>query len=206
MKIIAHRGNDGIHKENSLESILNSVKSKYTDGVEFDVRLTKDNKLIINHDPFYNGYYINHTNSIKLQRLGLNTLDEVLQNINSDKIIMIEVKSDDKQIKKITKILLNTITKYNLNYYICSFNYKLLQNLKNKNLKLGLIISLKINEKHINNDLNFISVNYLYNKKIPSKETFKWTINNKKELEKITEQDSIITDNPKEIYKFIKES
>ena len=53
MKIIAHRGNDGIHKENSLEAIINSLNKKYVDGVELDVRLTKDKKLIINHDPFY---------------------------------------------------------------------------------------------------------------------------------------------------------
>ena len=100
MKIIAHRGNDGIHKENSLEALLNSLTNKNIDGIELDVRLTKDNKLIINHDPFYNGYYINHTTSLKLQKLGLNTLDEVLKNINSDKIIMIEVKTNEKDIKK----------------------------------------------------------------------------------------------------------
>lgn len=207
MKIIAHRGNDGIHKENSLEAILNSLNSKYTSGVEFDIRLTKDNKLIINHNPFYNGYYINHTNSIKLQKLGLNTLDEVLYNIKSDKIIMIEVKADNNQIKNITKVLLNTISKYNLNYYICSFNYNLLQNLKKKtNLKLGLIISLKINEKYINNDFDFISLNYLYNKKTPHKEIFKWTVNTKKEFKKINKPANIVTDNPKEIYNLIKES
>lgn len=78
MKIIAHRGNDNLHQENSLEAILNSLESIYTDGVEFDVRLTKDNKLIIHHDPFYKGNYISHTNSVKLQKQGLNTLDEVL--------------------------------------------------------------------------------------------------------------------------------
>lgn len=79
MKIIAHRGNDGIHQENSLEAILNSLDSIYTDGVEIDVRLTKDNKLVINHDPFYKGNYINNTNAVKLQKQGLNTLDEVFK-------------------------------------------------------------------------------------------------------------------------------
>ena len=206
MKIIAHRGNDGIHKENSLEAILNSLNSKYTDGVEFDIRLTKDNKLIIHHDPFYNGYYINHTTAIKLQRQGLNTLEEVLNNINSNKIIMIEVKTDDKSIKPITKVLLNTLKKYNLNFYICSFNYNFLNNLKNTNLKIGLIISSKINTKHLNNNFSFNSINYLYNKKIPNKETFRWTVNTKKELKKIKNSDNIITDNPKQIYNLIKES
>ena len=202
MKIISHRANDNIHRENSLEAILNSLKSKYTDGIEIDVRLTKDNKLILNHDPFYMGNYISHTNSLTLRKQGLNTLDEVLKQKNSNKIIMIEIKINNKQIKKITKILLKTINKYKLNYYICSFNYNFINYLKSKTkYKIGLIISLKINEKYLNNDFNFNSINYLYNKKIPNKETFRWTINKK---ENIKQNENIITDYPKLIYNAIK--
>ena len=204
MKIIAHRGNDGIHKENSLEAIINSLNSKYTNGVEFDVRLTKDKKIIINHDPFYQGYYISHTNVKKLQKLGLNTLEEILNKIKNNKIIMIEVKVDNKNIKPITKVLIKKLSKYNLNYYICSFNYKFLKYFqKYSNIKTGLIISLKINEKYINNDFDFNSINYLYNKKIPNKETFRWNINSKNELQKLNKKENIITDKAKEISKFI---
>lgn len=207
MKIIAHRGNDGIHKENSLEAIINSLNKKYIDGVELDVRLTKDKKLIVNHDPFYSGYYINNTNAVKLQKLGLNTLDEILTNVNNNKIIMIEVKVDDKKIKQVTKVLIKTLNKYKLNYYICSFNYNFLNNFKKCcDIKIGLIISIKINTKHINNNFNFNSINILYNKKIPNKETFRWTINNVKELEKINKNENIITDIPLEIYKSIPQS
>lgn len=207
MKIIAHRGNDGIHKENSLEAIINSLNKKYVDGVELDVRLTKDKKLIINHDPFYNGYYINNTNAVKLQRLGLNMLDEILINISNNKIIMIEVKVDDKQIKQMTKKLIKTLNKYKLNYYICSFNYNFLIDFKKCcHIKAGLIISIKINTKHINNNFDFNSINILYNKKIPNKETFRWTVNTKKELEKVNKNENIITDNPLEIYKITQQS
>ena len=206
MKIIAHRGNDGIHKENTLEAIISSLNSKYTDGVEFDVRLTKDHKLIINHDPFYNGNYISHTNAKKLQKSGLNTLDEILNNVHNNKILMIEVKTDDSEIKIISKKLINVIKKYNLNYYICSFNYKFIKYFKETyNIKCGLIISIKINTKYLNNNFDFNSINYLYSKKIPPKETFRWTVNNKKELNKIAKHENIITDNSKQIYKLIKE-
>lgn len=203
MKIIAHRGNDGIHKENSLEAIINSLNQKYIDGVELDVRLTKDKKLIINHDPFYNGYYISHTNIIKLQKLGLNTLEEVLSNVNNNnKIIMIEVKTSDKEIKQMTKTLIKTLNKYHLNYYICSFNYDFLNTFKkSSNFKAGLIISAQINTKHINNNFDFNSVSILYHKKIPSKETFRWTVNTQKELDKINKTENIITDNPLELSK-----
>ena len=32
MKIIAHRANDGIHEENSLEAILNSLEKEANNG------------------------------------------------------------------------------------------------------------------------------------------------------------------------------
>lgn len=205
MKIIAHRGNDKIHKENSLEAIINSLKQTYTNGVELDIRLTKDKKIIIHHDPFYNGNYINHTNSIKLQKLGLNTLKEILDNINTNKIIMIEVKVDNKDINIMFKVLTKLLKKYNLNFYICSFNYEFIKYFKNhSNIKCGLIISIKINTKYLNNNFNFNSVNYLYNKKLPSKETFRWTVNNKEEIKKINKHENIITDDTFKIYKLIK--
>lgn len=206
MKLIAHRGNDGIHKENSLEAIITSLNSKYTDGAEFDVRLTKDHKLIINHDPFYNGNYIRHTNALKLQKLGLNTLNEILNNIHNNKILMIEIKVDDNDIKIMSKKLINIIKKYNLNYYICSFNYNFIKYFKEKhNIKCGLIINAIMNNQHLNNNFDFNSINYLYNRKLPKKETFRWTVNNKEEFDKIKKHENIITDNYKKMYKLIKE-
>lgn len=206
MKIISHRANDQIHKENSLEAIINSLNSPYTDGIEIDVRLTKDNKLILNHDPFYNGYYIKHTKVIKLQKLGLNTLEEVLKMINTNKIIMIEIKVEDNDINKMIKNLINLLNKYKLNIYICSFNYNFIKRFsKISNIKSGLIISLKINTKYLNNTFNFNSINYLYNKKIPNKETFRWTINSKEQLNKINKNENIITDNAETMYKIINE-
>lgn len=201
--IIAHRANDNIHKENSIEAILNSLSKYYVDGIEIDVRLTKDNQLILNHDPFYKGKLIKKENSSKLKKLGLNILSEVLNKIKTNKIIMIEIKCDN-DIEKIAKIIMKTISKYNLNIYICSFNYELIKYLnENYKIKCGLIIGIKINTKYINNEFDFNSINYL-NNEVSSKETFKWTIN---KLENIkNKNDNFITDNCKLIYDFIKKS
>ena len=76
--------------------------------------------------------------------------------------------------------------------------------LKAGNIKCGLIISIKINSKYSNNKFNFNSVNYLYNKKLPNKETFRWTVNNKEELKCINKGENIITDNTLKMYKLIK--
>ena len=52
--VIAHRGltNKNI-KENTLESFLNAVRKKY-DGIELDIRKTKDNKIVVIHDILLN--------------------------------------------------------------------------------------------------------------------------------------------------------
>ncbi|MDQ6984909.1 MAG: glycerophosphodiester phosphodiesterase [Candidatus Dojkabacteria bacterium] len=46
---IAHRGNSGEFNDNSLEGLISASKSN-ADGVEFDVRKTKDNYLIVFHN------------------------------------------------------------------------------------------------------------------------------------------------------------
>ncbi|MCI9110247.1 MAG: glycerophosphodiester phosphodiesterase, partial [Bacilli bacterium] len=180
MKIIAHRGNDEIHKENTMEAILNSLTLPYIDGVEIDIRMTKDYQFVIHHDPFYAGYYIEKTRLNILQKKGLNSLEEVLEKINTKKILLIEIK-EEKQNKKLLLLKLNKILKkYNLNYYLCSFNYGLLENLKKRypKYKTGLIIGIKLNTNHLENNLDFNSINYRHIEKAPKKETFIWTINN----------------------------
>lgn len=43
--IISHRGNDKENfKENTILAIKNSLSKSYIDGVEFDIRLTRDKK------------------------------------------------------------------------------------------------------------------------------------------------------------------
>lgn len=49
MKIIGHRGAAGITAENTIASIL-AAKKAGVDAIEFDVRLTKDNHLVLCHD------------------------------------------------------------------------------------------------------------------------------------------------------------
>ena len=48
--VIAHRGFSCSRVDNSLEAIVKSFNSSCVDIVEVDVRLTKDNKLVIIHD------------------------------------------------------------------------------------------------------------------------------------------------------------
>ncbi len=62
VKIIAHRGawKSGGLPQNSIESLLQAIKL-HADGSEFDVRITADDSLVINHDREYNGFVIEKT-------------------------------------------------------------------------------------------------------------------------------------------------
>lgn len=205
MKIIAHRGNDEIHLENSMESIINSLSISYIDGVEFDIRHTKDYDFVIHHDPFYKGYYIEKTRLSVLQKKGLNSLEEVLKSINSDKIIMIEIKEESSKFKYMLIKLHKVLKKYNLNYYLCSFNYDLVSYLKKKYpmYKVGLLIGIKLNVNKMDNNFDFNMVNFRHAKKAPLKETFIWTVNDLKTFEMVKGNQNVITDKAKEIYGFI---
>ena len=205
MKIIAHRGNDGIHLENSMESILNSLSIIYIDGVEFDIRHTKDYDFVIHHDPFYKGYYVEKTRLSVLQKKGLNSLDEVLKNVNSDKILMIEIKEESSKFKYMLIKLHKILKKYNLNYYLCSFNYDLVSYLKKRYpmYKVGLLIGIKLNVNRMDNDFDFNMINFRHAKKAPLKETFIWTVDDLKTFEMVKNNQNVITDKAKEIYDFI---
>lgn len=54
-EVIAHRGawKKNGHPQNSLASLRNAIEMK-AGGSEFDVRITVDDSLVINHDPDYN--------------------------------------------------------------------------------------------------------------------------------------------------------
>ncbi len=49
MKIIGHRGAAGLALENTTESIMAAIDAG-VDAIEFDIRVTKDNELVLSHD------------------------------------------------------------------------------------------------------------------------------------------------------------
>ena len=92
MKLISHRGLfDENIKENTIESIIKAFNNKKYIGVEFDLRVTKDGKFIIYHDPILNGKLINNTNFNELPRY-IPKLEQILK-INTNKIFFISIKN-----------------------------------------------------------------------------------------------------------------
>lgn len=205
MKIIAHRGKDIKYGENSLRGIINSLNNSYTDGVEFDIRMTLDFKFVIHHDPFYKGKFIRLTTLKKLKKLGLDSLEDVLKEIKTKKIVLIEIKEESRSYRILVCRLYKLLKKYNINYHIISFNYDLMKYFKKKHpeIKNGLLIGVKKNIDKIDNNFDFNAVNYRHAAKSKNKETFVWTVNDLEEFSQVQKNQNIITDEPLYFYNLI---
>lgn len=223
--LIAHRGLDNKkYKENTKLAIIDSLKKDYIKGIEIDIRMTKDKKLVLNHDMSINrisngsGLIKNMTlKELKKYNFGtkenpckISTLKEILKILPKDKIILIEIKYDrNENYNNFIKHFYNTISKYiNKNLYIASFNEEIIKRLKklHPNLNCGLFISKIINSEHLNDSFDFMAVSsYNINKfKNYDKPIFIWALKSKeKYLELKNNQNNntfYIVDYP---YKFI---
>lgn len=70
-EIIAHRGFSSKEVENSKEAICEAANKKYIDGIELDVRMTKDNKLVITHPKYVT---TDNLESVDISNTNLSTL------------------------------------------------------------------------------------------------------------------------------------
>jgi len=204
IKWIAHRGNfntDAI--ENSYEALLDSIHHPDIDGIELDVRLTKDHKVVVYHDAtlerLSNGVGLVRDKTLKELKTYLigrgkhhttiPTLDEVLRDIRCSKKIMIELKDETGDYPILVDQVCKIIGRYqNLNLYLASFRYELLTYLQKKcrKVKIGIFVSDWINQSYLKNsfDFNVIKADWIDEVDL-SKETFVWTVDDHKTLEKI---------------------
>ena len=173
---IAHRGNNGAgFRENSLDAFLDCFNTSYIDGVEMDVRLTRDSVVVLSHGDLFNGRIISKT---KFSKLKIDSLDYVLSNLSNKKKIIIDVKGNDVSI---VDRLYSVLVKYDYDFYVCSFNYDIVSLFKKKysSYEVGLIIGYMLNVDMIYNDFDFNLINYNLIKRIGNKLSFVWTVNDK---------------------------
>lgn len=211
MKIIAHRGGkETPYAPNTKEALLYALNQTNIDGVECDLRMTKDNKIIIIHDSIIN-FVSNGSGIVKQMPLKklykynfgnekypskISTLDSFLKQVTSSKILLLELKEESKNFQEYAYQVYKVIKKYpHLTIYIISFHYELLKYFKGTyHYPCGLIIGLGQNIDKLYNHFDFNAVTYPYRNRVShTKETFLWTINQKKED---ISSFSIITDYP----------
>lgn len=98
MKTIGHRGARGLAPENTIASLRKGLEH-HVDGLEFDLRVTRDNVVILHHDakltgPDGNKHVISEATYEELHghKKDLATLEEVLMAIGHEVPLYIEVK------------------------------------------------------------------------------------------------------------------
>ena len=157
-------------------------------GVEFDIRLTKDKKIVLSHDSVLGINYIenmNYTDIIKHKYL--TTLDKILD-IDTDKILLIDIKVNNNY-KLLGDILLDILKNTDKNIYLMSFNKKIIKYLNKKTkYKKGIISFFYRYNKYPLTILNYKTVSNKKLKRIKNKEIFFWTFKNIYEANKLSKK------------------
>lgn len=125
--IFGHRGVPSLAPENSLKS-FELIRANKIEGVELDVHLSSDNRLVVIHD--FNtlkltgeDYEISETTYSILKDLDIGEgekiplLSEVFKTLGKEVIYDIEIKSRGKNRKQLAEKLLEIIQEYKLNDY-----------------------------------------------------------------------------------------
>lgn len=138
-----HRGSPKKAKENTIESFAAAIADG-ADFIEFDVRYSKDRKLIIHHDPALKGDILKEMNYDEIVKLssGLGykvpVLEDVLELCKGKIKLDIEIKEPETTEETVEKTLLHFKPE---DFIITSFHDSVLIKINNKfnNLKKGLL-------------------------------------------------------------------
>jgi glycerophosphoryl diester phosphodiesterase len=227
-KVIAHRGVTRNEQENTLPA-FHEAFSEGADGLEIDVRLSKDEKPIIFHDEdtsrlFQKSLEIKNTTYSELKTLGnkenrIPLLDEVLDFLPKNKHCYIEIKSDAKTVPFLDKL---KIEKNNITFL--SFDKNVIAALKNRfpnKMAFQNFHTLQIERYGIKKVLEFykkgnsdglsIDIRNLSNKTIDKLLEKKidliiWTLNSMGRFKELSKKNvrAIITDEVKDFADFLK--
>jgi len=158
-KLFAHRiVNNKINSKETLKKLLSNLEKTNIQGVEFDVRQTKDCEFVAFHDkkfPQLKKKIKNYTlaelkNESLNKEISFLTMDEVIELIPKNIEINIEIKDPKTKIKKFLKI----IEYYNIldRLIVSSFYPKIIFKLRSSNIKKKWLLtnfSLKRNPLHL---------------------------------------------------------
>jgi len=95
--VFGHRGASARAADNTLEAFA-VARDQGADGIEFDVRLTKDNVMIIHHDDAVRGlgpFRRKRFSEIRDKAPSVPTIDEVLE-VSGDMYLNAEIKNSPK--------------------------------------------------------------------------------------------------------------
>jgi glycerophosphoryl diester phosphodiesterase len=165
--IIGHRGFSGKYKDNSIEG-FKQAEAVGVDGFELDIRVTKDNKILLSHDPFViDGSeapaLIRRTSLTELQSIDpqLITIDTFLNEFGNEELLYyLDLKDPDGAQQTIQKF-----SEYGLkeNIILSSFQLSILNQYRESDIQTALVSPPEINpltEQAIQIDTDYIIPHY----------------------------------------------
>jgi glycerophosphoryl diester phosphodiesterase len=208
-KIFGHRGLPRIYKENTFIGINKAYE--YCDFVEVDVRLTKDNNLILFHDPNIGDYLIKDLTLAELEILLKDTTLEDCVLITRDQLlgkINFEIKTDTLDESQIDILFQKMLSILEPEDIVSSFNWKAIQSFKDLfNSSYGIIFDKEEQlfqaQSLSNHDENlfFMAHHTLIDSRnfdLPKEKTVLWTVNDEIDFKRYMEMEifGIVTDIP----------
>lgn len=157
--VVAHRGawkKNGF-PENSIASLKQAIELKCT-GSEFDVRMTADDSLVINHDPHYNNLEIEKTTYANLIKFKLSngeklpTLREYIKagiENNTSTRLVCEIKPSEISKERgqiIAKKVVELVQELNASHIVgyISFDYEILKKIR--------VLNPNVSTQYLNGD------------------------------------------------------
>ncbi len=216
---IGHRGAKGYKAENTLDSFEKAIQLK-VDGIELDVHLSLDNKIVVIHDETINrttnsSGFVNQFTSKELKKFDIPELLDVIELVIQKCFINIELKGNDTA-SPVVAIISNIISNQSGNYsdfLISSFDWKMLETtcLLNPKIQIGvlteqsvdkaLVFAKKINAFSIHPNYRLLTKENVTLMQENGFEVYPWTVNSKKDIQKMKSLNvnGIITDFPDKI-------
>jgi glycerophosphoryl diester phosphodiesterase len=223
--IFGHRGASAIEPENTMKAFIQAFQDG-ADGIEFDVRLTADNQMVIIHDSLINrtsngsGLVRKKTFQELLEfdfgkgeKIPL--LEDVLKKYRNQKWLNIEIKEQGFE-KQLLEMLENL--KITQKYVISSFEISVLEKIKELNNEIPTAFLFEAGRINLSELIKKIECKGIHPKHTIVNKSFMgeaiyyrlavraWTVDNPRKALKLTKMriNGLITNNPKKIINYLK--
>lgn len=216
---IGHRGAKGYVAENTLASFQKAIDLG-ADGIELDVHLSFDGKVIVIHDETVDRTtsgkgFVKDYSATELKTFGIQTLISVFELVNQKCFINVELKAYETA-NKVAKLIEHYVAEKGWKYddfMVSSFDWNALQQVRfqNDNIRIGVLTNTDIGlalafakfikAYSIHPYYHLLTTKNVANMQTKNFKVYPWTINEPEDIifVKSLNVDGIITDFPDRI-------